>query len=86
MIRADGWIDTYRRLHPHGGSSADQDIGASHATTSYRTDYVFEFNRSGVQLPVHSVTMFMNAPRLSTLEPSGWLWPSDHWGVLASVG
>src|SRR4051812_24402410 len=27
-IRAHGWVDTYRKFHPHGGATADQDLGA----------------------------------------------------------
>ena len=83
MIRADGWRDVYRTFHATGGASADQDIGAAHPTTSYRIDYVFQ--RATSQLRAQNATQFLNVPAPSTLEKSGWLWPSDHWGVIATV-
>jgi endonuclease/exonuclease/phosphatase family metal-dependent hydrolase len=82
-IRDHGWVDAYRALGKPVGPTADQDIGAARPTTSYRIDYVFTRSVSGLR-PT-AVTRFMNVPAPSTLEKSGWLWPSDHWGVLATV-
>jgi endonuclease/exonuclease/phosphatase family metal-dependent hydrolase len=83
-IRAHGWVDTYRAFHKTGGASADQDLGATKPTTTQRIDYVFVRAQSTLQ--PKRVTQFMNVPEPSTVEKSGWLWPSDHWGVLATLG
>jgi endonuclease/exonuclease/phosphatase family metal-dependent hydrolase len=83
-IRSHGWVDTYRALHPTGGATADQDITATKPTTSARIDYVFMRTPSALR-PV-GVTPFMNVPKRSPVSASGWLWPSDHWGVLATLG
>jgi endonuclease/exonuclease/phosphatase family metal-dependent hydrolase len=83
VIRKSGWVDSYAALRSDTGATVDQDIGATKPTVSYRIDYVFVRDRS-VLRPV-AVTRFMNVPEPSTLEPSGLLWPSDHWGVLATV-
>jgi endonuclease/exonuclease/phosphatase family metal-dependent hydrolase len=83
-IRAHGWVDTYRQFHATGGATSDQDLGATGPTTTQRIDYVFVRARSALR-PV-AVTQFMNAPEPSTVEPSGLLWPSDHWGVVATLG
>jgi endonuclease/exonuclease/phosphatase family metal-dependent hydrolase len=83
-IRANGWHDVYRAMHPSGGATVDQDIGAAHATTTYRIDYIFQ-GASDHGVRAIGATRFMNVPERSNLERSGWLWPSDHWGVLATV-
>jgi endonuclease/exonuclease/phosphatase family metal-dependent hydrolase len=82
-LRSGGWRDTYRALHPTGGGTADQQIDASHPTVSNRIDYVFR--RPGSYLDLRTSVRFMNTPERSTVEQSGWLWPSDHWGVLDTV-
>jgi hypothetical protein len=46
-------------------------------------DYVFL--RPGSALRLQTSTRFMNHPAHSSLEKSGWLWPSDHWGVLDTL-
>jgi endonuclease/exonuclease/phosphatase family metal-dependent hydrolase len=83
-IRAHGWVDVYAQLRSDGGPTSDQDIGATRPTTTHRIDYVFE--RPSSALRASAVTRFMNVPQPSTLEQSGWLWPSDHFGVLATLG
>ncbi|MFL6239656.1 MAG: endonuclease/exonuclease/phosphatase family protein [Actinomycetes bacterium] len=82
VIRSKGWVDTFYRFGS-GGGTADQDIGAATPTTTYRIDYVFVRSRSAHR-PV-AATPFMSTPEPSSLEPSGWLWPSDHWGVLTTL-
>jgi endonuclease/exonuclease/phosphatase family metal-dependent hydrolase len=83
-IRNNGWYDVYRTFHKTGGASADQDLGADKPTTTQRIDYVFQ-RRSDTTLLASSATQFMNLPKPSDEERSGLLWPSDHWGVLATV-
>ena len=80
-LRDNGWTDTYRALHPNGGPTADQQIDASHPTVSDRIDYVF-MRWPHSWLGLRTSTRFMNTPAHSTATKSGWLWPSDHWGVI----
>ena len=82
-IRNAGWTDTYRTLHSHGGATADQQIGAAGPTVSDRIDYAFL--RTGSAMALRSSVRFMNHPVRSSVEKSGWLWPSDHWGVLDTI-
>jgi len=83
VIRAHDWVDTYRLFHPYGGASADQELGAPGPTVTQRIDYVFVRAKSALR-PA-AVAEFMNVPEPSTVEPSGVLWPSDHWGVIATL-
>jgi endonuclease/exonuclease/phosphatase family metal-dependent hydrolase len=72
-----GWIDTYRRLHGDRGATSDQDITALEPSVTTRIDYVWA--RAGSTLHAQSSQRFMNTPVAG-------LWPSDHWGVLTTVG
>jgi endonuclease/exonuclease/phosphatase family metal-dependent hydrolase len=83
VIRAAGWLDTFRHLHGHGGPTADQRIGTRAPTVRDRIDYVFL--RAGSGLHLVASHRFMNRPARSRAEKSGWLWPSDHWGVIATL-
>jgi endonuclease/exonuclease/phosphatase family metal-dependent hydrolase len=83
FIREAGWIDTANRLHTAGATS-DQDITAAAATVDHRIDYVFLKSREG--LKALSSKRFMNQRAPSALTTSGWLWPSDHWGVIDTLG
>src|SRR5436189_6129697 len=76
-------VDTYRLCHPYGGAGADQELGAPGPTVTQRIDYVFVRAKSALR-PA-AVAEFMNVPEPSTVEPSGVLWPSDHWGVIATL-
>ena len=83
FIREEGWIDTANRLHTAGPTS-DQDVTAAAATVDHRIDYVFLKSSEG--LKALTSKRFMNQRAPSTLTTSGWLWPSDHWGVIDSLG
>jgi endonuclease/exonuclease/phosphatase family metal-dependent hydrolase len=83
VIREHGWVDTYHRLHHHGGATADQRIDERMPTVRDRIDYVFL--RRGSRLRLRGSHRFMNHPARSAVEKSGWLWPSDHWGVLDTL-
>jgi endonuclease/exonuclease/phosphatase family metal-dependent hydrolase len=79
-----GWVDSWRLLHfGSAGYTTDQDIGATGPTVDARIDYVFV--RSDSRLRPLTSDRFMDKPQPSTLEPSGLLWPSDHWGVIDTV-
>lgn len=78
-IRRRYWIDTALAMHAVGPTS-DQDIGATAPTVTTRIDYIFL--RPGSALKLTDSRLFMNTPAISTTEPSGRLWPSDHYGVI----
>jgi endonuclease/exonuclease/phosphatase family metal-dependent hydrolase len=81
-LRDAGWIDTFRALHRRDrGYTSDQDVTAAKSTVGARIDYVF--TRTGA-LRTRTASVFMNRPARSTLTKSHLLWPSDHYGVIAS--
>lgn len=74
-LAARGWIDAATLSGADAGPTADQDLHADHATVQDRIDYVWF--RAGSDLAPTTVQRFMN-------QRSDELWPSDHYGVLAT--
>jgi endonuclease/exonuclease/phosphatase family metal-dependent hydrolase len=81
-IRRRDWIDTAKRLNRDKPTS-DQDITSIGPTVTDRIDYVFL--RGGSALRLTGSRPFMNVPVVSTSEPTGRLWPSDHYGVIDTL-
>ncbi|MDX6285032.1 MAG: hypothetical protein QOG53_517 [Frankiales bacterium] len=82
VIRNAGWYDTALRLQADA-PTADQDITSATSTVSDRIDYVFL--RSDSRLQVTASKRFMSTPVHSAATSTGWLWPSDHYGVIDTL-
>ncbi len=78
-IRDAGWVDTYRKLNKDAGPTADQTVTARGPTVTQRIDYLF--HRTKNAMPLLTSTRFLNR-RGNT--PLGSLYPSDHYGLLAT--
>jgi endonuclease/exonuclease/phosphatase family metal-dependent hydrolase len=85
-LTGNGFID----LHATAGSGLgytndrnDLDIEAPQASPNQRIDYIFFRPGHGRKFTIESVHLFLDRP---SAEPGGgWLWASDHFGVLARL-
>jgi endonuclease/exonuclease/phosphatase family metal-dependent hydrolase len=93
QIQALGWIDTYRQAHPGdpGDTCCVDDLAPGQAaagpgqTPTKRIDFVFLVPGEGPAADgwhVISSRRVLDAPFRT---PDGWLWPSDHVGVLSEI-
>ncbi len=85
QIRALGWIDTYRAANPdeQGFTCCVDDLvgGPEEQVLRKRIDYLFTVpGTSAVEVVDSQVVL----DRPAHLE-GGWLWPSDHVGVLTTL-
>ena len=80
-----GWVDTYRVAHPNGRgwTCCVDDLGAGPGEPlEKRIDYLFLVPSSeGAGAVVDSQLAFAEPQRVG----DGWLWPSDHVGLLSIV-
>jgi endonuclease/exonuclease/phosphatase family metal-dependent hydrolase len=84
QIRALGWVDTYRQVHPDepGYTCCVGDLtGGPDQVLDKRIDYLFFVPGEG-QARIVSSRRVLDAP-FGTAE--GWRWPSDHAGVLSEI-
>jgi exonuclease III len=81
-IVAAGFIDTYRAFTDAPGSTNSQEIvtATSEPTVTRRIDFVFA--RSPSALAVTGSEVFGTG---AVPFGDGWLWPSDHLGVVSST-
>jgi endonuclease/exonuclease/phosphatase family metal-dependent hydrolase len=81
-LRAAGFIDVFRLLHPEtAGLTAWQRVDAAEATVSRRVDYCWL--APGTALSALDSTVVLDRPGPG---PAGrLLWPSDHYGLLTEV-
>jgi endonuclease/exonuclease/phosphatase family metal-dependent hydrolase len=84
-LRAEhGFVDAFREVNPTArGHTVWQRIDAPAPTVRRRVDYVFLVPGTAVRGRVLDSRLVLDAP--VRLEDGGYLWPSDHYGVLASV-
>lgn len=92
QIRALGWIDIYRAAHPGGPEASREPVqgftccvddlaGGPEQVLQERIDYIFLLpGRSAVEV-VDSQVVLDQPVHLE----EGWLWPSDHTGVLTTL-
>jgi len=79
------WVDTYRIAHPgdKGFTCCVDDLSAGpNEPLEKRIDYIFLAPGSGPSVEVKDVERILNRP-IST--PDGWLWASDHIGLLLTI-
>jgi len=79
-LRAAGWIDTYRVAHPDdpGYTCCTDDLTEPDQALDKRIDYIFLLPGDG-SLRVVDSRVILNLPASSG---DGWLWASDHAGLL----
>jgi endonuclease/exonuclease/phosphatase family metal-dependent hydrolase len=78
------WGDAYRTVHPElpGYTCCIDDLFAQHAELSRRIDYVFIVPKTVEALKVSQVRVIFDQPERFE---GGWLWASDHAGVLVEI-
>ena len=81
-LRAAGFVDVFRLLHPTGaGLTAWQRVDAPAPTVSHRVDYCWL--APGTALSALDSTVILDRPAAG---PDGRpLWPSDHYGLLTEL-
>jgi endonuclease/exonuclease/phosphatase family metal-dependent hydrolase len=81
-LRAAGFVDVFRRLHPaDAGLTAWQQVDVPTPTVSRRVDYCWL--APGTALSALDSTVVFDHPRSG---PGGRpLWPSDHYGLLTEL-
>jgi endonuclease/exonuclease/phosphatase family metal-dependent hydrolase len=91
QIQALGWVDTYRRVHPDdpGYTCCVDDLtGGPDQVLTKRIDYLFfvpgasQGDTSANRARVVSSRRVLDGPFRTA---GGWLWPSDHVGVLSEI-
>ena len=82
-VTGAGWTDTFRAANRRSkGFTSDQDPVAARSTVSSRIDYVFA--RAGTcGLTVSASSVIANRVYRVGGKP---LWPSDHYGVVSTIG
>ncbi len=82
-LRAAGWIDTYRAAHPDdpGHTCCTGDLTDPYQALDKRIDYIFLVPGDG-SLRVADSRVILNLPASSG---DGWLWASDHAGLLTTL-
>ena len=84
QIQALGWVDTYRQAHPDepGYTCCVDDLaGGPDQALDKRIDYLF-WVADGAAGRVVGSRRVLDEPFTSE---GGWLWPSDHVGVLSEI-
>jgi endonuclease/exonuclease/phosphatase family metal-dependent hydrolase len=82
-LRAAGWIDTYRAAHPGdpGLTCCTDDLTDPGQVLDERIDYIFLVAGDG-SFRVADSRIILNQPLRSG---DGWLWASDHAGLLTTL-
>jgi endonuclease/exonuclease/phosphatase family metal-dependent hydrolase len=84
QIRALGWVDTYRQVHPDEPGytcCVDSLTGGPDQVLEKRIDYLFFVPGDG-QARIVSSRRVLDKPFRTA---DGWLWPSDHAAVLSEI-
>jgi endonuclease/exonuclease/phosphatase family metal-dependent hydrolase len=84
QIQALGWVDTYRQAHPYdpGYTCCVDNLGGEpDQAFTQRIDFVFLVTDEG-QARVLSSRRVLDEPFRTA---GGWLWASDHAGVLSEI-
>jgi endonuclease/exonuclease/phosphatase family metal-dependent hydrolase len=82
---AGEWTDVYRAAHPGeaGFTCCIDDLwGGPDEPLRERIDYMFLVPGDGARIAVDGVRLVLNAP---VEQAGGWLWASDHVGLLANL-
>ena len=84
-LRGDGgFVDAFRRANPAAtGSTVWQRIRTAESTATRRVDFVWLLNGKGSNLTVRSSQVVLDQPE--RLSDGSYLWPSDHYGVMADL-
>lgn len=85
-LTANGFIDLHHAAGIGPGYTNDRndlDIEAEQARPNQRIDYIFFRPGRGRKFAIKSVQLFLDRP--SAEAGGGWLWASDHFGVLARL-
>ncbi len=78
------FVDAFRVVNPmEPGPTAWQPLDVVEATASRRVDRIYLVPGERIRGSVLSSRVILNQPR--RLADGGFLWPSDHYGVLAEV-
>jgi endonuclease/exonuclease/phosphatase family metal-dependent hydrolase len=81
---AAGFVDAFRSRNPEApGPTILQDITAARPTARRRVDYVFVVPGTAFPGEVHASRVVLDRPGRGA--DGGPLWPSDHYGVFATV-
>jgi len=82
-LRAEGWIDTYRATHPDdpGATCCIDDLTDPGQSLDKRIDYIF-FIPGDSSIKVLDSRVIFDQPAPSG---DGWLWASDHAGLLTTL-
>lgn len=79
-----GFRDAFRAVHTTAaGLTCDQALYTPTPTVSQRIDYILILPGTEAPSRVRSSWIFLNAPQ--RLHDGRFLWPSDHYGVLAEI-
>ena len=83
MLLAEGWIDTFRAAHSDepGLTCCVDDLADPDQTLDKRIDYIFLVPGDGVLDVIDSHVIFDTPAQAG----DGWLWPSDHAGLLTTL-
>jgi endonuclease/exonuclease/phosphatase family metal-dependent hydrolase len=81
---ANAWLDTYRVANPGdpGLTCCIDDLAAQNEPLEERIDYLFLVPGSGEEEQVVSSQRVLDQPVLGA---DGWLWASDHVGLLSTI-
>ena len=82
-LLAEGWIDTFRASHPDdpGATCCIDDLTDPGQSLDQRIDYIFLVPGDG-SLSVTGSRVVFDQPAQTG---DGWLWPSDHAGLLTTL-
>jgi endonuclease/exonuclease/phosphatase family metal-dependent hydrolase len=84
LVTETGVVDAFRAVHPDAaGFTVWQPVTAPERRALRRVDYVFLV--PGRAFPGVAVTSRVVVDSPVRLPDGGWLWPSDHYGVLADL-
>jgi endonuclease/exonuclease/phosphatase family metal-dependent hydrolase len=79
-----GFVDTFRLANPAiPGPTVWQRIEAKHSTVSRRVDFLFVINGRELIATIRFSRLAFDQP--GRLLNGGFLWPSDHYGVLGEL-
>jgi endonuclease/exonuclease/phosphatase family metal-dependent hydrolase len=85
LTLSEDWEDAYRAIHAGdaGFTCCIDDLAADPSESlEKRIDYVFVVPRPGLTISVRSAEIIFDQP---TSVNSGWLWASDHLGLLIEI-
>jgi endonuclease/exonuclease/phosphatase family metal-dependent hydrolase len=83
-LRASGFVDAFRTANPDAfGATVWQPIDSPAALASRRVDYILLLPGRDVRAHIAASRVVLSTPRRA--DDGSALWPSDHYGVLATI-